>query len=169
MRLGCVLAVLSLTLAAETSPRLGAPLPGLPRDGAALRDLTLTAPAAPQPLLNQLGALKVAWKARPGTPVLVDGAGIVRRVFAANTTQDAMLEEIRLWQRGQALYTSYCERCHGPDGTDTNYPGTRSMAGIGNRKSEAEIIEISGRAASVDMSAFSKRDLRALAIYMAGF
>lgn len=169
MRQGYLLAVLCLTLTAETTPRLGSPLPGAATHGAALKDLVLTAPAAPQPFLNQLSARRVAWKERPGAPVLVDGAGIVRRVFDAKMTRAAIIEDIGLWQRGQALYTSYCERCHGPDGTDTTYPGTKSMAGIGNRKSEAEIIEISGRAASVDMSAFSTRDLRALGVYIAGF
>lgn len=100
--------------------------------------------------------------------VLVDGAGIVRRVFGESAQASEIEAQVQQWKRGKGLYESYCQRCHGPDGKDTTYAGTKSLGGIGSRLSEPRIIEVTGRTGSVDMSAFTPQNLKDLGVFIAG-
>lgn len=43
--------------------------------------------------------------------------------------------------RGKALYDALCSRCHGPDGTDTSYPGAKSLLDITQRSAPHRILE----------------------------
>lgn len=168
MHLGLGCALIGLTLLGQSAPQLGEPRPGRKSAGTPLKDLTLLAPNPSTALRDELMALGVRTQKHDQGILFVDGAGVVRRVFPANAPDRAIVDDAKLWLRGQGVYASYCQRCHGADGRDTSYPGTRSLSGMGKTKSEAQILEISGRAGSVNMAAFSERDLKALGVFLAG-
>jgi hypothetical protein len=58
-------------------------------------------------------------------------------------------------------------RCHGGDGKDESYPGTKSLSGIGNWHSEEKNFELTQLAGFVDLSALDDRARRALSVFVA--
>lgn len=103
--------------------------------------------------------------------VLLDDRGIIRRVIRRDDDAErftaVVRAEIRAWQEGRQVFASHCARCHGPDGQDDSYPGVKSLAGIGNRLTEAQILEKTSRTGAVDLTALGDRT-RFLAVYVAG-
>jgi cytochrome c553 len=103
--------------------------------------------------------------------LLVDKSGVLRRVVQkvkSPLSADRLIDEVRYWLDGIATFKAQCARCHGEDGRDTTYPGTKSLAGIGNRHTEAEILEMTQLAGFVDLSYLSERAKKALAAFVAG-
>lgn len=103
--------------------------------------------------------------------LLVDKSGVLRRVVhkvKSPLSADELIDEVQYWLDGMATYKSQCARCHGEDGRDTTYPGTKSLAGIGNRHTESEILEMTQLAGFVDLSYLSERAKKALASFLAG-
>ncbi|MBE7545073.1 MAG: hypothetical protein M9913_05735 [Bryobacteraceae bacterium] len=133
-------------MALAPPPRLGDPLPG--RDG------------APGKAFEEVVVVE-----SDGRQILVDAAGVVRRVFAAGAP---VRQETQIWLEGRALWRDVCARCHGIDGRDTGYPGTRSMQGYGNGKTDEQILRRIETSSTVDVSVYSARDRRALAMFVGG-
>jgi mono/diheme cytochrome c family protein len=96
---------------------------------------------------------------------LIDDNGIVRRVVRP---PDRLVQQVAAWTDGKAVYDAQCARCHGADGRDESYPGVKSLAGIGNRISEGEILHRTALTGAVDMSGWTESQRRALAAYVAG-
>lgn len=120
------------------------------------------APAQPERFAPGEPLAAVKWEERT---LLVDRAGVLRRVVMDARQAAAEMER---WKLGRKLYVNYCARCHGEDGRSETYPNTRSMAGIGNRYSEKQILEKTNSTASVDLSQFSRAELDAIAAFVAG-
>jgi mono/diheme cytochrome c family protein len=102
--------------------------------------------------------------------LLVDG-GLIRRIFRGDKAPPApeiIEDEAKLWRDGSAIFKAQCARCHGDDGKEESYPGTKSLSGIGNRHSEEEIFELTQRAGFVDLSSLDDRARRALSVFVAG-
>ncbi len=103
--------------------------------------------------------------------LLVDQELGIRRVFRADKgalNPDVVVEDTKLWRDGNAIFKGQCARCHGDDGKDESYPGTKSLSGIGNRHSEEKIFELTQLAGFVDLSSLDDRARRALPIFVAG-
>jgi hypothetical protein len=102
--------------------------------------------------------------------LLIDKDRIVRRVISIpdESMSQAIAKEVRQWLDGKETFKSQCVRCHGDDGRDTSYPGTKSLAGIGNRHTESEIVELINRGGFVDLSSWKDRDKHSLATFVAG-
>jgi len=47
-------------------------------------------------------------------------------------------------ERGRALYTSYCERCHGADGDDSGYPLITPLSGLSLRLGDSRVRAFAG-------------------------
>jgi len=81
---------------------------------------------------------------------------------------------VEQWQRGKFSYQLACARCHGEDGNSEDYPYIKKLGGIGKRMSRDEIrdrlraVTITREEISVRSHLFSRRDLDALLIYVAG-
>jgi mono/diheme cytochrome c family protein len=99
--------------------------------------------------------------------VLLDNSGVVR-IVAAGKSLKTFAAEVALWARGRDIYHAQCERCHGADGRDTQYPGIKTLAGIGKRLSRMEILDRTIRSGFVDFSALDGEARRAMAVYVAG-
>jgi cytochrome c553 len=97
--------------------------------------------------------------------VLIDQQRKIRRIVRKS---DTFAGDLKAWHEGKAIYDAQCARCHGADGADTSYPGTKPLAGIGRRMSEAEILESTLRTGVVDLSALDEQQRRAISIYVAG-
>lgn len=93
-------------------------------------------------------------------------AGRVRRILKSDPA--ATVADVKAWEDGKAIYDAQCARCHGPDGSDMNYPEIKPLTGIGNRIDGAEIIRRTFLTGAVDLSSLSAARLRALGIYVAG-
>lgn len=74
-----------------------------------------------------------------------------------------------LLERGLGLYTIYCQRCHGEDGSDTTYPGTTSLVNIADRLNDEEIATQIKYGGFVDALNISKEDIEALVAYLKTF
>ena len=98
--------------------------------------------------------------------VLLDNTGRVRLVAEKNLKTFAA--EVGAWARGRGIYAAQCERCHGTDGQDTQYPGIKALAGIGKRLSRTEIIERTTHPGSVDLKPLDSEARRVVAVYVAG-
>ena len=101
--------------------------------------------------------------------VLIDEQGAVRRIVRSSPQfANRFATDIRAWEDGKAAYEAQCARCHGADGTSTGYAEIKTLAGIGNRMDEAEIIRRTSLTSNVDLSSLTDARFRALAIYVAG-
>lgn len=103
---------------------------------------------------------------------LVDKEGVIRaidrEVKPATHGQD-LVKLVQQWLAGRRRYQAACVRCHGPDGGDIHgYPHIKSLKGIGNRHSEAQIIELTAATGIVDLAAWSEEARQALAKYVKG-
>ena len=164
-RTGALL-LLGLMLAAAPPVRLGEQLPGLGGDPAKAFDaLVLYTPAEPPGLKSALVELNVRFEKREGSALLADGAGIVRRQFK---DEGRIVAEIKAWRRGKSLWDAICARCHGFDGQDTSYVGTRSLRGYGNGRTDAQVRRAFELTGTVDLTPYSDEDRNALAIFVAG-
>jgi hypothetical protein len=119
---------------------------------------------------------------RPGAPVFgasagervtvfVDFDGVVRRVIRGGDRAQhraRVVEDFALWRHGAQIYASQCARCHGPDGNQASYPGVKPLAGLGLRKTEAEIRTAFERTGAVDLSSLTDRDRRAVILFTSG-
>lgn len=103
---------------------------------------------------------------------LIDKGGVIRAIDRAvkpPTHGRDLVKLIKQWREGGQRYQAACARCHGPDGGDIHgYPNIKSLKGIGNRHSEAEIIELTAATGIVDIAAWSEEARQALAIYVRG-
>jgi hypothetical protein len=133
-------------MALAPPPRLGDPLPGRKGD--------------PEKAFEDVVVVE-----SNGQRILVDGAGVVRRVFAGEAP---VKHEVELWREGRALWRDVCARCHGFDGRDTGYPGTRSMQGYGNGKTDGQIRRRIETSSTVDVSVYSERQRSAMAVFVGG-
>lgn len=97
--------------------------------------------------------------------VLVDGAGILRRVFARGAEVD---DEVRLYRQGMELWRDVCTRCHGEDGQDTRYPGTPSLKGYGNGRETTKIRLKIEQSSTVNISHYKPEERQALAVFVGG-
>jgi cytochrome c553 len=94
--------------------------------------------------------------------------GIDRKVNPAAHGQD-LAQFLKDYQRGKTLYVTYCARCHGADGGDTQtYPNIKSLKGIGTQHDENDLIKLTRLAAFVDIDAWSEADRQALAKFVRG-
>ena len=153
---------------AATAPqvRLGEPLEGLGGDPAkTFEALVLHARAEPPGGKGALTKLSVRFEKRDGEALLTDGAGIVRRRFK---DEAQILADIKAWKRGRLLWDAICARCHGFDGRDTSYVGTRSLRGYGNGRSDAQVRRSFELTGTVDLTPYSEEDRNAIAIFVAG-
>ena len=117
-------------------------------------------PHIDEPRINVAGVCKGT---PPPRPVLIDTAGILRRLI-----KDSASAEVHAWFDGMAIYRAQCARCHGDDGSDTTYPGIHPLTGIGNHHTEEQILDMTQRAGFVDLHSLDEKSRRALAIYVAG-
>jgi rhodanese-related sulfurtransferase len=62
--------------------------------------------------------------------------------FLGPTTPAAELQERSDFEKGKTLYRSLCQRCHGPDGDATSYPGVVPVVGVQRRLDEEEIVRV---------------------------
>ena len=127
-------------------------------------------PIAGEKCKAEIQSIPVLFAARSSGPnplgFLIEN-GILRRIIRTDRV-NRMLAEISLWQGGRQIYDAQCARCHGLDGTDSNYPEIKSLAGIGNRATESKIIEMTELTGAVDLHALTEKDRQALAAYVAG-
>lgn len=100
-----------------------------------------------------------------GRVLLVSRDGLLRRV-AVNTV--AARADMVAWKTGRAIWLTYCARCHGDDGRSEIYVNTRSLSGVGNRLNEEQIAQATRSFGAVDLTGFSKEELRGLWIFVAG-
>lgn len=133
-------------LALAPPPRLGEPLPGRSGDPS-----------------QAFAALEVV--EHDQRKVLVDGAGVVRRVFAHGAAVD---DEVLQYRQGRALWRDVCARCHGEDGQDTRYPGTPSLRGYGNGRETSEIRQKIEQSSTVNISHYKPKERQALAVFVGG-
>lgn len=98
-------------------------------------------------------------------PVLLEH-GVVRRLLPAKP--EAARREIDAWQRGRQVYQPLCARCHGNDGKDAGYPGTKSLAGIGNHADEQRILELTIGTGAVNLFSLPEESRQALAVFVRG-
>jgi peroxiredoxin len=166
-----------------------------PCDTAAACEAELVALGRVQPELDKLGfpiAVVVGSQPRgsqlPFLKVTVDHSNVVRRAYGAVGQRLAFLVEngmvrrvvpvtrsdaeivgvVKVWEEGRKIYSAQCSRCHGEDGKDTSYPGTKSLGGIGNRISEEEILHRTLLTGAVDLTPLKDASRKALAAYVAG-
>jgi cytochrome c553 len=99
---------------------------------------------------------------------LEDAGGTPRLRFNRGETLAEILREVKVWRLGREVYDAQCARCHGSDGKLEDYPGVKSLAGIGERYSETRIIEAVQNGGRVDMSGMTQSERHALAVYVAG-
>ena len=76
------------------------------------------------------------------------------------TTAVAQFQEKSDFERGKALYTSLCQRCHGPDGDAISYPGVVPVVGVERRLDEAEIVRTVSALALLRMGEKGVKKLR---------
>jgi thiosulfate/3-mercaptopyruvate sulfurtransferase len=87
---------------------------------------------ASAPLITTCIAVTVGWN---GTPIAAQGSVATARA------------------KGKTLYSTYCARCHGPDGSDTSlYQGAKSLVDVTQRFSPREVIDKSKGFAAVELS-----------------
>jgi len=142
-----LLGTAALGLLAQAPPlRLGEPLPGRATH--------------PEKAFESIQTIE-----HEGRKLLVDSGGFIRRIFTPNAPID---EETRLWTLGRNLWRDACARCHGLDGGDTHYPGTRPMRGYGNGKTDADVQRKIQLSSTVDTSRLKPHELKALAIFTRG-
>jgi cytochrome c553 len=103
---------------------------------------------------------------------LLDQGGVIRAierdVKPATHGQD-LLKLMKAWLQGKQLYQGACARCHGADGADTrSHANIKSRKGIGNRHTEAEIIQLTANTGVVNLAAWSEEARQALAKYVKG-
>jgi len=99
---------------------------------------------------------------------LEDSRGVPRVTFGEAESLANILNEVKAWRLGREVYDAQCARCHGADGTLEDYPGVKSLAGIGKRYSEARILEAVQNGGRVDMSGMTPAERHAVALYVAG-
>ena len=99
---------------------------------------------------------------------LQDEAGVSRMSFAEGDSLGGILQEVKAWRLGREVYEAQCARCHGSDGKLEDYPGVKSLAGIGKRYPEKRILEAVANGGRVDMSGMTPAEKHAVAVYVAG-
>jgi mono/diheme cytochrome c family protein len=103
--------------------------------------------------------------------LIVDADGIVRfdQSFAsdADGVKSAAGFAIR-WEQGRQSFSVHCGHCHGDDGTETAYPGVRSMAGLTARMTEARILEGAEQFGAVPVSTWDEKEVESLLLFIRG-
>lgn len=99
---------------------------------------------------------------------LEDAAGAARMRFAEADPLSAILAGVKAWRLGREVYDAQCARCHGSDGKLEDYPGVKSLAGIGKRSSEQQILDAVANGGRVDMSGMTPAEKHAVAVYVSG-
>jgi cytochrome c553 len=75
----------------------------------------------------------------PAATVLIDPAGVVRRILTGRVLSGAELGHfVELWQSGKRSFAAYCARCHGEEG-DSTLCVDNALTGVGQRLSPEEI------------------------------
>lgn len=100
-----------------------------------------------------------------GLYVVIDESARPRRIATSRAQAEA---DLKAWTTGRDIYTSLCSRCHGADGSDTSYAGgnVKTINRLGRRYSEAELLERTEQAGTVDLSNLDARLRHALAVYV---
>jgi len=96
-----------------------------------------------QDTIHRLAALDtvVLFHNGPAATMLIDRAGIVRRMLAGRVLSGADLEEfVWVWQSGKTYFVAYCARCHGEEGDETLCVD-KPLTGVSQRMSPAQIRE----------------------------
>ena len=120
-------------------------------------------------IVDSDGQLAEKYGARHKELAVLVEAGVLRRVISGEKAiATKMASQLRAWDDGKATFSTQCARCHGDDGASTSYPGTKSLAGVGNRISEEEILARTALTGAVDLTPLSQDRRRALAMYVAG-
>jgi len=110
----------------------------------------------------------------PASTVLIDRAGMVRRVLPGRLLRGAELADfVGLWQSGKAFFVAYCARCHGEDG-DQTWCDPKPLTGVSRRLSADQIREILHAGEPVNDEVIirgervKKSQLEAILVYLAG-
>jgi len=99
---------------------------------------------------------------------LEDAAGTARMHFTESDPLSVILGGVKTWRLGREVYDAQCARCHGSDGKLEDYPGIKSLTGIGKRSSEQQILEAVANGGRVDMSGMTSAEKHAVAVYVSG-
>lgn len=102
---------------------------------------------------------------------LIDRQGSVRHIersLGLSTAGSELANKINVWRSGMSLYEGLCARCHGSDGKDDSYPFIKTLAGIGNRMTENQILQATENTGVVDLTRLTEEQRRALAVYVSG-
>jgi peroxiredoxin len=107
------------------------------------------------------------------TAFLIDKVGLVRRIGctdALGETRQELVQFVEQWRDGKEMFDLACARCH----TDESYPYIKMLGGIGNRLTKGQIrerisaIELKRDQISVRSRMYTRRQLDALLVYVAG-
>lgn len=99
--------------------------------------------------------------------LFLDDEHRVRYLRAAVSLEDqrSAIAELVDFDWGRATFEATCSHCHGHDGTETSYPGTKSLHRVTDRLTAAQIIE---RTNNVPLSTWKARDQERLLLYLRG-
>lgn len=106
-----------------------------------------------------------------GRVMVVDGGGVVRFDHPLGADPDALRAAAGraiAWEQGRQGFSVHCGHCHGDDGTETSYPGVKSMAGLSTRLTDAKILEGAEQFGAVPVSTWSVRDMETLLVFIRG-
>lgn len=80
---------------------------------------------------------------------------VAAAAFASAAGAQTRVDDLpALRKDGKSLYTTYCERCHGADGSDTTlYQGAKSLVDVTQRYTPKQIVQKSQGFAAVTLSA----------------
>ncbi len=79
--------------------------------------------------------------AAPAT-ILVDSGGIVRRIETGRLLAGKELADfVEQWRLGREVFLYSCARCHGDDGSLNIRGDVKTLTGIGNRLTPAQVYE----------------------------
>jgi rhodanese-related sulfurtransferase len=102
-----------------------------------------------------------------GLPVvaMIFGGGTLWSFLLVKASTDSPLntEELR---QGETLYSSFCQRCHGPDGDDIDYPNIIPLSGFGRRPMEGRVAQVSDTSYFAWGNSFEDERARLLTNYL---
>ena len=179
-------------LLAAAQLRLGEPVPEIPVSDTERSRISLSAFTGKQPVLILASCARQTIRQASGAAVLrlempdpalgravllVDKQGVLRRIERFPGVEPAPADLVRIierWLAGKSSFETACARCHGDDGSSTDYPFIKKLTGIGNRLTEDQIrdrlhpLPMRSEQYSVRSHLFRSDELSALIAYVAG-